>query len=335
MTRRLFAGFLLLVACSREGPTPVEASSHVLTGAGASLPYPLYSQWTARYASVDPRVKINYQALGSGAGRRQVTDGVVDFGASDAPISYHHPPEAGVVLVPTTIGAVVLSYNLAAVTSLRLTPALAADLFLGRVRRWDDERIRTANPGAPLPNEPITIVHRADGSGTTAALTAYLASESAAFEQSVGNGLSVRFPVGVGARGNEGVAAFLRSTPGALGYLELAYARRARLATALIQNKAGVFVEASLASLETQVRDESADGAYPIAALSFVLVPRETRDPGRARALARFLWWAIHDGQALAPSLDYAPLSPELVARGERALRELRAAGRPVLPADG
>ncbi len=342
MKRLFVVAVFVYLACSHARRESKDAPRHVLTGAGASLPYPLYSVWASRYAQLEPAVRINYQAIGSGAGIREMADGVIDFGGTDEPIDERHGVRQAFVHVPTTVGAVVLAYNLDDEhVPLRLTPELVADLFLGKVTRWDDERVRRVNPALALPSAEVTIVHRADGSGTTAAMTAYLSKNSEQWRDSVGAGLLARFPVGVGARGNEGVAAFVKATPSAIGYVELAYARRASLQTAHVKNRAGIFVEPSLSSLEIALEtvaepgngEASGEGAYPITALSFVILPREARDAGRSRALAKFLWWAIHEGQALAPTLDYAPLPPPLVSRAEQALRELRAGGDPVLPA--
>lgn len=350
--RAVLIAALALAACTRGAPAPTEASPRVLNGAGATLPYPLYARWAAEYARVDPTVRINYQSVGSGAGMRQMADGVVDFGATDEPMSDEQlrSVPGSVVHVPTTVGAVALGYHLPGGGELRLTPELVADLFLGRITRWDDARLRAENPHRELPAKPITIVHRADGSGTSATFTAYLSRNSEAWRRSVGAGTSPRFPAGVGAKGNEGVASFVKSTPMSIGYMELAYARRAGLPTALVRNRAGVFVAPSVASIDVAARsalgrlpddlrlsivDADATGAYPIAALSYVLVRREPEDQARAETLARFLWWAIHDGQRVAPELEYAPLPEELVRRGERALLGLGADGRPLPPAGG
>jgi len=351
MTRLALALAFVLVlgACSRASGTPTESSPRVLVGAGATLPYPLYSKWAAEYARVEPTVRVNYQSLGSGAGVRQVSDGVVDFGATDEPMTDEQIRLASkkLVHVPTTVGAVVFAFNLPGERDLALTAEVAAAVFLGDVQRWDDERIRSLNPGRNLPAEPIIVVHRADGSGTSAALTTYLAKHDATWQAKVGAATSPHFPVGVGAKGNEGVTAFIKSTPLALGYVELVYARQAGLAMAQVRNPAGKMVAPSLDALDRAARsarpprdddarvvllDAEDEGAYPIAAVSFVVVPRDTADRAKGEALAKFLWWAVHDGQSFAGSLDYARLPPALVGRAERALGELRGEGRPLLP---
>ena len=347
----LFVSVVLAAACSRGG-AGTEAEPRMLVGSGASLPYPLYSKWAAEYARVDPKVRVNYQSIGSGAGVRQVSDGVVDFGATDEPMTDEQLRRTSTKLVhvPTTVGAVVFAFNLPGERELALTGELAAEIFLGTVQRWDDERVRAVNPGRTLPKAPITVVHRADGSGTSAALTTYLAAHNDTWKNTVGSGTSPRFPVGVGAKGNEGVTSFIKSTPLSIGYVELAYARRSGLAMALVKNRAGKFIAPTLDAIEWAAKSNSgaSDGdarimlvdsaderAYPIAALSYVVLPLDARDRGKAEALAKFLWWAVHEGQTFAHALDYVALPPALVARAERALRELRAAGRPILPADG
>lgn len=344
-------------ACSRG--TKTDGSPRALVGAGASLPYPLYSKWASEYARVEPAVRVNYQSIGSGAGVRQLLDGVVDFGATDEPMSDEQlgRTPAKLVHVPTTIGAVVLAFNLPGEHELSLTAELVAGIFLGDVKRWDDDRLRAANPGRALPGAAIVVAHRADGSGTSAAFTSYLSKTSGAWRDAVGAGTSPRFPVGVGAKGNEGVTAFVKSTPLSIGYVELAYAKQAGLATATVRNRAGKFVAPSLEALSlaaaaaddadgsagsagtsgadgdarVSIVDAPDEGAYPIAALSYVVVPEEGRDAARAEALAKFLWWATHDGQKLAPALDYAPLTPALTLRAERSLRRLRASGKTIL----
>jgi phosphate transport system substrate-binding protein len=344
---------VLASACTRATPAGTESSPRVVVGAGATLPYPLYSRWGSEYARVDPTVRINYQSIGSGAGIRQVEGGVVDFGATDEPMSDEVLKRSPMKLahVPTTIGAVVFAFNLPGREDLMLTAEVAASVFLGAIQRWDDERIRALNPGRSLPSEPIIVVHRADGSGTSAALTRYLSRHDARWSTTVGSGTSPRFPVGVGAKGNEGVTAFVKSTPMSIGYVELVYARQAGLAMAHVKSASGRFVAPTLDALESAARsvpasaatsdedvvllDSPADGAYPIAALSYVVLPLDTRDRSKAEALARFLWWAVHQGQSFARELDYVALPPPLVLRAERALRELRAEGRALVPAGG
>lgn len=320
----------LLAACSRQGARTID-------GAGASLPFPLYSKWATEYGSA----RVNYQPLGSGAGVRQVSDGVIDFGATDEPMSDAQLREARVDLVhiPMTIGAVVIAFNVSGLTELRLTPDVIADVFRGTIKTWSDPRIKSANPAAALPDAPIAVAHRADGSGTSAAFTAYLAKSSEVWRA------DPRFPVGVGVRGNDGVAAYLKATPNAIGYLERSYARASGLPTALVQNRAGKWMTPDQTSLERAARsaitrippdlrvsivDADDQDAYPIAALSFLVLPRDAKERARGEALYQFVWWALHDGQRFATDLDYAPLPSELVARAEVVVRGLRAEGRPL-----
>lgn len=329
LARRSFVLGASLLACTRS-------NDRSLDGAGATLPYPLYSKWSAEYAKVEPNVRVNYQPLGSGAGIRQITDGVVDFGATDVPLSGGN---GALVQIPTTIGAVVVAFNHAGVAELALDAELLADVFLGKVALWNDPRLAASNPSVTFAPEPISIVHRADGSGTSAALTKFLSAHHEGFRERVGAGKIPSFPVGVGAKGNEGVAASIKSTPGAFGYVELAHAKSAGLAIARVKNRRGKYVAPTLASLDRAARavsdlsivDADDEAAYPIAALSLVVVPRVIKDPARGSALARFLWWAVHDGQKMSADLGYAPLPPALVARAESALHELASNGKPLL----
>lgn len=326
----LFVVLGWMAACTRGDDAP-----RVIHGAGATLPYPLYARWATEYAKRDPKVRINYQSVGSGAGVRQLEDGVVDFGATDEPID--EARAAGPVLhVPTTVGAVAITYALAPNDApLRFPADVIADVWLGTITRWDDPRLRAANPDRELPHEAISVVHRADGSGTTAAFTGFLARTSTVWRDKVGASTTPRFPVGVAAKGNEGVAAYVKQTPFTIGYLEVAHARIAKLPVATVQNRTGAFVAPTVEAIDHAMRGTDASAAYPITALSYVVVPRDARDPARAAAVASFLWWAVHDGQRFARALDYAELPPELVKRAETSLRELRAGGQPLLPAGG
>jgi phosphate transport system substrate-binding protein len=322
LPRRSFVLGTTLLACTRS-------KDRSLDGAGATLPYPLYSKWSAEYAKVEPNVRVNYQPLGSGAGIRQITDGVVDFGATDDPLA---DARNAFIQIPTTIGAVVVAYNQPGIDDLELDAETIADVFLGKVTRWSDVSSRF---GA----DPIAVVHRADGSGTSAALTKFLSAHHPGFRERVGAGKIPSFPIGIGAKGNEGVAASIKSTPGSFGYVELAHARSAGLSFARVKNRRGKFVAASLESLDRAARvvndlsivDADDDAAYPIAALSLVVLPRDIKDPARGAPLVRFLWWAIHEGQKLSAELGYAPLPPAFVARAESALREVSSSGKQLL----
>lgn len=326
--REFLVGSVLLAACTRSD------NVRVIDGAGATLPFPLYAKWAAEYNGA----RVNYQPLGSGAGVRQVSDGVVDFGATDMPMSDEQLKEAhaDLVHVPMTIGAVVIAFNVAGVKALKLTPDVVADIFAGRITSWNDARIASANPDASLPAAAIACVHRADGSGTSAAFMAYLARSGAN---------TPAIPVGVGVRGNDGVAAYVKSTPNAIGYVELAYAHKSSLDIALVRNRAGNWIHPDVAALDRAARnaiprlpddlrvsivDAEDENAYPIAALSFLVLPRDAKQRAKATAIQQFLLWALHDGQRFAADLDYAPLPPEIVARAEAVVHGLRGEGKPL-----
>jgi phosphate transport system substrate-binding protein len=330
---------------------PAPAGAQLLvTGAGATFPYPLYSKWFDEYAKVDPRVRFNYQSIGSGGGIRQIIARTVDFGASDAPVSDDLLARApGRLLhIPAVMGAVVATYNLPGAPALRFPSEVLAGVFLGTISRWNDPAIRAANPDVSLPDRAIVVVHRSDGSGTTAMWVDYLAKVSPQWDRRVGRGTSVNWPAGLGAKGNEGVAGLVKSTPGALGYVELAYAATNRLPAAAIRNRAGRFVlptientTAAAASVATSMpadfrvslTDAPGEEAYPVSGFTWFLVYREQPDAAKGKALVAFLWWAIHDGQTHAPALRYAPLPAAVVKQVETRLRDITAGGRPLLAA--
>ena len=317
-----------------------------VNGAGASLPYPLYLRWMAEYAKLRPELRLNYQSIGSGGGLKQITERTVDFGASDTPMSDELLARAPgrLVHIPTTIGAVALTYNLPGVAALRLSPERVAGVFLGEIRRWSDERLKADNPGVSLPDEPISVVHRSDGSGTTAIFTEYLSGASPVWRERVGTGTSVNWPVGPGGKGNEAVTSHVKNTPGALGYLELAYAVQSQLPAASLKNREGAFVAPTLESmaaaasgaamppdLRVSIVDAPGAASYPLSAFSYVLVYEDAADTAKGEAIAKFLWWATHEGQAFAAPLSYAPLPAPVVARVEGKLRELKGGGKPLL----
>ncbi len=326
------------------------AAAQSLTGAGATFPYPIYSKWFDVYHQ-KTGVEINYQSIGSGAGIQQVKSGTVDFGASDAALSNDRLKEMPrkIVHFPTVGGAVALVYNLPGVTAqVRLTPEAVAGIYMGKIVSWNDRAIAAANPGVSLPATPILPVHRSDGSGTTNIFTMYLSAVNVPWKELVGANTAVSWPAGVGGKGNEGVAGLVRQTPGAIGYVELAYAKQNKLSVAPLKNRAGNFIEptlesttaavaASAAALAKDVRtpivNARAAAAYPISGLTYLLVYQDMKDPARAKALADFIRWAIHDGQALAAQLDYAQLPPEVVKVNEAALATLTTGGRKLSPA--
>ena len=351
----LAASLAVFVACSSQqggdtGTQPAKEANVNLTGAGASFPFPLYSKWVAEYQKRDPRVRINYQSIGSGGGIRQITERTVDFGASDAIVTPELLAKApGKLLhIPTTLGAVVVTYNVPGVTgALKLAPDVLAGIFLGEIKKWNDPKLAALNPGVQLPDHAITVVHRSDGSGTTAVFTDYLAKVSPSWKEKVGAGTSVRWPTGLGGKGNEGVTGQVKTTPGTLGYVELAYAIQNKLHFAWIRNQAGQFVEPRIESitaaaagaaanlpesLALSITDAPGAAAYPIAAFTYVLVYEDSADRPKAEGLAKFLWWAVHDGQAHTTPLHYAPLPPAVVGKVEAKLKTLTAGGKPLLP---
>ena len=315
---------------AKAGTTPATAttSGSDLTGAGATFPYPLYSKWFDTYAT-KTGVKINYQSIGSGGGIRQLSEQTVDFGATDAPMSDAELAKAkgGAVLhIPTALGAVVVTYNLPGVTKpISLTGELVAAIFQGQVTRWNDARIAAANPDATLPATDILVVHRSDGSGTSFVFTDYLSAVSPAWATKPGKGKEVQWPVGLGGKGNEGVAGQVKQTPGAIGYVELAYAKQNGLSVAMLKNAAGEFVAPSIASVtaaaaaaaaalpattdyRVSIVNAKGAGAYPISSFTWILVYQKQTDAARRKKLVDFLTWALGDGQALEAPLDYAPL---------------------------
>ncbi|MBI2953806.1 MAG: phosphate ABC transporter substrate-binding protein PstS [Chloroflexi bacterium] len=318
-----------------------------LTGAGATFPYPLYSKWFDEYRrSVDPNVTINYQSIGSGGGKQQITQRTVDFGASDGPMSDEELQRApGILHIPTVAGAVVIAYNVQGLDGgLKLTPEAIAGIFLGQVKKWNDPLIAAQNPEVRLPNADIAVVRRSDGSGTTNILTDYLSSVSLDWKSKVGAGTSVNWPVGLGAKGNEGVAGQVKQLPNSVGYVELAYAEQTRISYAEVQNKAGNFIQPTVrsttaaaagadipADLRASIVDSAGADAYPIAGFTWLLVYQEQTDYGRGQALVNFLWWALHDGQKFAADLSYAPLPDNVVRLAEEKVRSITFQGNPLL----
>ena len=316
-----------------------------LTGAGATFPYPIYSKWFDTYHQ-KTGIEINYQSIGSGAGIQQVKAGTVDFGASDAALSNDRLRELPrkIVHFPTVGGAVALVVNLPGFTApLKLTPQVITGIYMGKITMWNDRALAAVNPGVKLPVAPILAVHRSDGSGTTNIFTMYLSAVSGQWKELVGANTSVSWPSGVGGKGNEGVAGLVRQTPGAIGYVELAYAKQNQLAIAQVKNRAGNFIEPSVESttaavaaaanalakdVRTPIVNSNGGGAYPISGLTYLLVYQDSKDPVRARMLADFIRWAIHDGQAMAAALDYAQLPVAIVKVNETALATLTAGGK-------
>jgi phosphate transport system substrate-binding protein len=317
------------------GQKPAASAAGALTGAGATFPYPLYTKWISEYGKETHGLRINYQSIGSGGGIRQITQRTVDFGASDAPMSDEQLAKApGMLHIPTCLGAVAVAYNLEGVPSgLKLTPEAVSGIFLGTIKEWNDPAIAKENAGTTLPKKKITVVHRSDGSGTTKLFTEWLTSASPEWSKGPGTGMSVAFPVGLGAKGNEGIAGQVSSTPGAIGYVELVYAVQNKLAYAAVKNASGAFVLPASesvtaagagakmpADLRGSAINAAGPAAYPIAGFSYVLLYKKQTDEQRGRALVGFLSWALHQGQAFAEPLSYAKLPAEVAARATAAL---------------
>jgi phosphate transport system substrate-binding protein len=347
-----FRSALLALATLAAAP-PLTAQSEVrITGAGATFPYPIYSKWVLEYTKARPNIEINYQSIGSGGGIRQFMDRTVQFGATDGPMtdSQITAIRGNVLHIPTVLGAVVPVYNLPGVTGqLRFTSDVLGGIYLGQITRWNDTRIAAANPGVALPDRDVIVIHRSDGSGTTYVWTDYLAKVSADWSRRVGRGTAVNWPVGLGGQGNPGVASTVSRTPGAIGYVELVYALQNRIAYGLVRNRAGNFINATLASTtaaasgavaslpdttDFRISITDAEGAetYPIASFTWILLPRQMNDASIARPLLDWLWWATHDGQRFATDLGYAALPTRVVQLIESRLRSITLGGRPVLP---
>ena len=299
----------------------------LINGAGATFPYPLYSKWFDEYAKVDPSVRFNYQSIGSGGGQKQILAQTVDFGASDAVMTDENLAKApGKILhLPTVAGAVVVTYKLPELQGLKLDGPTVADIFLGKITKWNDKQIAALNPGAKLPGTDLVVVHRSDSSGTSYIFTDYLSKVSKDWETHVGRNVSVKWPVGLGSKGNEGVAGQIMQLPGTIGYVELAYAHQNKLPVAELKNAAGAFVNPSVESVTealatANVPDDfrfsmvNAPGpkAYPIAGATWLLVYQQQKDPAKGKKLVEFLNWALTKGEAMAASLDYAPLPDKL-----------------------
>jgi phosphate transport system substrate-binding protein len=312
-----------------------------LNGAGATFPYPMYSKWFSEYHKAHPEIQINYQSIGSGGGIRQVLAGTVDFGASDGPMSDEQLSQSKtkILHVPTVLGAVVPAYNVPGVSGeIKFTPQAMAGIFLGKITAWNDEAIASANPGLKLPNQPIIIVHRSDGSGTTYIFTDYLSKVSPDWQSQVGKNTSVKWPVGVGGKGNEGVAGMIRQMQGAIGYIELIYAVQNHIDYGSVKNASGGFIKASLDSVTAaaaSVKSMPADfrvsitnapgkDAYPISSFTWLLIPAQSKDATKGKILADFLNWMVDDGQKMTAELTYAPLPGSVASKVKDEIKQVR-----------
>lgn len=321
------------------GLSATASAQMMINGAGATFPYPIYSKWFDEYAKVDPSVRFNYQSIGSGGGQKQIMAQTVDFGASDGPMSDVNLAKApGKILhIPTVAGADVVAYNLEGSPALKFDPDTIAGIFLGQIKKWNDPKIATTNPGVKLPDKEIIVVHRSDGSGTTYIWTDYLSKVSPEWKAKVGTNTSVNWPTGLGGKGNEGVAGQIKQTPGALGYVELIYAIQNKMPYGEIKNAAGNFVKPSLESITAamataQIPDDfrfsitNAPGAdsYPIAGATWLLVYQQQKDATKGKKLVEFLKWSLTKGEEMAKDLDYAPLPAALQERVLKRVEEIK-----------
>jgi phosphate transport system substrate-binding protein len=334
----------LAVAAAGAVMAAASLAAQDLTGAGATFPQPLYNKWFDAYAT-KTGVKINYQGIGSGGGIKQLTEQTVDFGASDAPMSDADLAKAKspILHIPTVMGAVVITYNLPEVTKpLNLTGAVVADIFLGKVTKWNAPEIAALNKGVALPAKDILVVHRSDGSGTTYIFSEFLTASSPAWAAGPKTGKELQWPVGLGAKGSDGVTGQLKQVPGAIGYVELNFARQNKLPSAAIKNPAGTFVLPSIESVASaasavaaslpattdfrlSIVNAAGKDAYPISAFTYILIYQNQQDATKAKKLLDFLKWAIHDGELLAPALDYAPLPKSVVTMLDKRLGTVKA----------
>ncbi len=333
------------------GLAAVPAGAQVrLNGAGATFPNIIYQTWILTYNQRFDNVEINYQSIGSGGGIRQFSDKTVDFGGTDAPMtdSSITAIQSNVLHIPTVLGAVAPTYNLPGLAApVKFTPDVLADIFLGKITKWNDARLASVNQGATLPNQDILVVHRSDGSGTTYVWVDYLTKVSPEWAKQVGRGTSVNWPVGLGGRGNEGVAATVKQTPGAMGYVELGYALINKMAFGDVRNKSGTFITPSIESVTSAAAGAMADmspstdfrvsltdspgpQAYPVSSFTWLLVRKQYPDAAKARELVKFIWWSLTQGQAQAPKLGYAPLPKAMLPWIEAKLKTVSGGGRTV-----
>ncbi len=329
---------LSLIALAVLLAAPAAAEMKTLNGAGATFPYPIYSKWFDEYHKVKPELQINYQSIGSGGGIRQVTERTVDFGATDGPMTNQQQfkVDGKILHLPTVLGAVVPAYNLKGIEDLKLSGPVLADIFLGKTKKWNDPAIVKLNPGAALPDAAITVVHRSDGSGTTYCFVDYLSKVSAEWKTKVGVATAVKWPVGLGGKGNEGVAGLVKQTPNAIGYVELIYAKQNDIAYASVLNKAGKYVKASIESVtaaaagvkmpkdfKVSITDADGEASYPVSTFTWLLV-YEKNAGDKGAVIKSFLQWMLKEGQPMASALGYAPLPSSVNAMVAKAIEVVR-----------
>jgi phosphate transport system substrate-binding protein len=344
---KIVATILTILAVLCLGGAAMAAEE--LLGAGATFPEPLYSKMFDVYYSQTGN-KVNYQGIGSGGGIQQILGKTVDFGGTDAfltPEQLAKSSDNPLLHIPTAMGAVVVTYNLPGKPQLKMTSDVIAGIFLGQIKSWNDSRITGLNPGVQLPGDPIVVVHRSDGSGTSFVFTDYLSKVSPEWKEKVGAGTAVKWPLGLGGKGNPGVAGLVQQMKGAVGYVELSYAKKNNLPYAIVKNKAGNFIVPSIKSVSlaagasmpddtrVSITDTDAKDGYPISAFTWILVYKEQaygdRKAGKAKALAKLLWWMTHEGQLYNADLLYAPLSKEVKAKAEKIIKSMTFNGQPIL----
>ena len=334
LRRKIFLGLAIVFGFSATA-----SAQMMMNGAGATFPYPIYSKWFDEYTKVDPSVRFNYQSIGSGGGQKQIMAQTVDFGASDGPMSDENLSRApGKLLhIPTVAGAVVITYNVDGNPALKFDGETVAGIFLGQIRKWNDPKIVATNPGVKLPDKDIVVVHRSDGSGTTFIFTDYLSKVSSEWNSKVGTNTSVKWPTGIGGKGNEGVSGQVKQTPGAIGYIELIYAIQNKMPYADIKNSDGEFVKATIDSVTAalgtatipddfrfSMTNASGKNAYPIAGATWLLVYQQQKDAAKGKKLVEFLKWALTKGEAMAKDLDYAPLPDTVQQRVLKRIDEIK-----------
>ena len=335
MMRKIALIFSLVVA------TIPAVSQTKLTGAGATFPNPIYQKWFSEYSKVHSDVQINYQSIGSGGGIRQVSEGIVDFGATDGPMSDEQLSSAKTKILhfPTVLGSVVPAYNIPGVTGeVKFTPEMLAGIFLGKISNWNDPIIAKANKDVKFPNQPIIVVHRSDGSGTTYIFTDYLSKISEDWKNGPGKGTSPKWPTGLGGKGNEGVAGWIRQLPGSIGYVELIYAVQNKIDYGSVRNSSGAFMKADLASttaaaasvksmpndFRVSITNAPGKDAYPISSFTWLLIPEKSKDEKKGKILADFLNWMVNDGQKLVADLSYAPLPASVAEKVKGAIKQVK-----------
>jgi phosphate transport system substrate-binding protein len=342
---------MISAACSGQpvgdsAGTTKSGDAMTILGSGASFPKPIYEKWISEYGKLNPKIKIDYQANGSGAGQKAIKENTSDFGASDDPMKDEDLKDTGLLHIPTVLGAVVLTYNLPEIkTPLNLSPDVIAGIYLGNIKKWNDPKIKADNADVALPDTDISPIYRADSSGTTAVFTDFLSKTNAEWKEKVGANKQPSWitGVGAGAKGNDGVMGQVKNLPNSIGYVEIAFAKANNLPTAMIKNKSGKFVEAKIENvssaaagsvkdmpedMRTSITNADGDTAYPISSYTYILVYKEQKDAVKGKALVDFLWWAVHDGEKFTSDLHYAPLPEEVVKKVEAKISSITSGGK-------